>query len=177
MRESGMRAAALGWEGTGRLSTEGKGRRYASNDKLQYSTPRAPGDDAGPHLCLGTFPEVGLAIRADYCQDSHPATEETMRKEFGQLEGETRITDDLALYGLCTGDIVVESGGYLHLYGMCAGDLEVKAGGACVVYGMCTGNVTNSGGKLEISGMVVGHLEKNAGTTTVLPTARVNVEP
>ena len=32
-----------------------------------------------------------------------------MRKEFGQLEGNTHITDDLALYGLCTGDIVMKT--------------------------------------------------------------------
>ena len=100
-----------------------------------------------------------------------------MRKEFGQLEGEIHLTDNLALYGMCTGDIVVEAGGCLHLYGMCAGNIDVKRDGVVVVYGMCTGNVVNSGGKLEISGMVVGQLEKNAGTTTVLPTARVNVEP
>jgi cytoskeletal protein CcmA (bactofilin family) len=100
-----------------------------------------------------------------------------MRKEFGQIEGEVHLTDDLALYGMCVGDIVVESGGCLHLYGMCAGNVDVKPGAVVVVYGMCTGTVTNSGGKLEISGMIVGHLVKDGGTTTVLPTARVSVEP
>ena len=100
-----------------------------------------------------------------------------MRKEFGQIEGDVRLKDGLALYGMCTGDIVVEAGGCLHLYGMCAGNIDVKPEGVVVVHGMCTGNVTNSGGTLEIGGMVVGSLQKNAGQTVVLPTARVNVEP
>ncbi|HET6349135.1 MAG TPA: hypothetical protein VFH88_08635 [Candidatus Krumholzibacteria bacterium] len=100
-----------------------------------------------------------------------------MRKEFGQVEGDLHLTDSLALYGMCTGDIVVESGGVLHLYGMCAGDLCVQPGGAIVIYGMCTGTVVNSGGRLEICGMVVGNVEKNAGTTTVQPGARVGMEP
>jgi len=103
--------------------------------------------------------------------------EESMRKEFGQIEGDMHLTDQVALYGLCTGDIVIEEGGVLHLYGMCAGNLDVKPGGCVVLYGMCTGTVVNSGGKLEISGMVVGNVEKNAGTTTVQPTARVGMEP
>ena len=100
-----------------------------------------------------------------------------MRKEYGQLEGDMKLADHLALYGMCTGDIVVEDGGALHLYGLCAGNVDVKPGGWAVIYGMCTGNVSNSGGKVEVSGMVVGHLLKYSGTTTVLPTARVGMEP
>ena len=53
----------------------------------------------------------------------------------------------------------------------------VLQNGALVIYGMCTGHVTNSGGRVEISGMVVGNVEKKGGTTTVLPTARVGMEP
>lgn len=100
-----------------------------------------------------------------------------MRKEFGQLEGDVRITDHLALYGMCMGDIVVEAGGELHLYGMSAGNIEVSAEGVLCIYGMCTGDVMNNGGRVEISGMVVGNVEKNSGTTTILPTARVGVAP
>ena len=68
-----------------------------------------------------------------------------MRKEFGQLDGDQRLNDHLALYGLCTGDMVVETGGELHLYGMCAGNIEIKSDGALYLYGMCTGHVVNTG--------------------------------
>jgi len=110
-------------------------------------------------------------------RNSRFATEDEMRKEFGQLDGDQRLNDHLALYGMCMGDIVVENGGELHLYGMCAGDVEVKEGGALCLYGMCTGHVVNTGGRVEISGMVVGNVEKKGGTTTILPTARVGMAP
>ena len=100
-----------------------------------------------------------------------------MRKEFGQLDGDQHLTDHLALYGLCTGDVVVEADGELHLYGMCAGDIELKPGGALCLYGMCNGDVVNTGGRVEISGLVVGNVEKKGGTTTILPTARVGMAP
>jgi hypothetical protein len=105
------------------------------------------------------------------------ATEDLMRKEFGQLDGDQSLKDHLALYGMCTGDMVVEAGGELHLYGMCAGNIEIKSDGALCLYGMCTGHVINSGGRVEISGMVVGNVEKKGGSTTILPTARVGMAP
>jgi len=98
-----------------------------------------------------------------------------MRTEYGQIEGDLSVSDHLALYGLCAGDITVENGGALHLYGMCAGNVEVKKGGCAVVYGLCTGDAINSGGELEVRGMVIGDIKKLGGTTTVLPGAKIRM--
>jgi len=105
------------------------------------------------------------------------ATGGKMRKEYNQIEGDVRVSDHLALYGMCLGDMVVEPGGDVHLYGMVAGNIEVMEGGSVCLYGMCTGHVVNSGGNLEISGLVVGNVEKKAGKTTLLPTAKVGMAP
>ena len=96
-----------------------------------------------------------------------------MRQEYGKIEGNLTVTDELVLFGMCVGNIVVESGATLHLYGMCTGNINVRAGGKAILDGMCTGNVLNSGGVLEIKGTVTGALRKEAGTTDVDPNARI----
>ena len=98
-----------------------------------------------------------------------------MRTEYGQIEGDLSVSDHLALYGLCAGDITVEAGGALHLYGMCAGNVNVKKGGCAVVYGLCTGDAINDGGDLEVRGMVIGDITKHGGTTTILPGAKIRM--
>ena len=112
-----------------------------------------------------------------FCQNSRSTfhTGGKMRKEYNQIEGDLQLSDHLAIYGMCLGDIVVESGGDLHLYGMVAGNIEVKEGGSLCLYGMCTGHVVNLGGNLEISGLVAGNVEKKGGKTVLLPTAKVGM--
>lgn len=96
-----------------------------------------------------------------------------MRQEFGKIQENLLITDELCLFGMCTGNITVESGGALYLHGMCTGNIEVGKDGRVVIEGMCTGNILNSGGILEVNGVIRGTLHEVAGTTEVHPKALI----
>jgi hypothetical protein len=88
-----------------------------------------------------------------------------MRTEQGQIPGQT-VVDELRVDGICTGSLVVESGGVLHLHGMCEG-IVVREGGIAFIYGTCVGNAVNEGGVIEVYGVVTGKLDQSGGTTVV----------
>ena len=68
-----------------------------------------------------------------------------VRQEYGKIEGNLTVEDDLVLFGMCTGNITVASSGVLTLHGMCTGNLEVLPGGTAYLNGMVAGNVLNLG--------------------------------
>jgi hypothetical protein len=88
-----------------------------------------------------------------------------MRREQGQIPGQT-VVDELRVDGICTGPLVVESGGVLHLGGMCDG-IIVREGGTAFIRGTCVGDAVNEGGVIEVYGVVTGRLDQSRGTTVV----------
>jgi hypothetical protein len=97
-----------------------------------------------------------------------------MRTIRDRVEGPQRITDDVTLHGMITGDVIVAAGGHLELHGMCSRSLRVESGGAVNLHGTVSGNVTNHGGRLVISGTIVGQLHDLAGETIIRPDAMVS---
>jgi len=49
-----------------------------------------------------------------------------MRTEQGQIPGQT-VVDELRVDGICTGPLIVESGGVLHLRGVVHADAVIKS--------------------------------------------------
>jgi cytoskeletal protein CcmA (bactofilin family) len=88
-----------------------------------------------------------------------------VRQEHGKIDGNVAVSDTLTLFGMCTGNVVVENGGVLVLHGMCSGNVKVEAGGEAQIRGMVSGNVVNNGGLVEIWGMVTGNVDEHDGTT------------
>lgn len=78
-----------------------------------------------------------------------------MREEHGEVAGPLTISDDYALHGMVSGDLVVESGGHLQLFGMVTGTLRITDGGSAIIRGMVSKDVLNAG-QLEVHGMVIG---------------------
>jgi len=101
--------------------------------------------------------------------DSSPQrdTFESMREEFGKLQGPAEITDALALYGVITGSAAVRAGATLDLYGTVTEDLIVDPGGIANVDGTVGGNVVNRG-HVAVRGVVTGPLtDVDGGTSTI----------
>jgi cytoskeletal protein CcmA (bactofilin family) len=94
-----------------------------------------------------------------------------MEEEHGKIEGNLTISDKLILFGMCTGNVAVVSGGVLTLHGLCTGNIVVYPGGTVHLRGMVTGNVHNAGGLVEIYGVVNGNLDREGGTTNIYPNA------
>jgi hypothetical protein len=92
---------------------------------------------------------------------------EQMLTEYGKIEENIVITQEIALHGMIVGNAIVKSGGILHLHGMVTKDLIVEKGGKVFLYGTVSGDTWNQGGELSISGTVVGRLIEQAGTTHV----------
>ena len=97
-----------------------------------------------------------------------------MREEHGEVAGPLTISDDYALHGMVSGDLVVESGGHLQLFGMVTGTLRITDGGSAIIRGMVSKDVLNAG-QLEVYGMVIGRLDSTSEATTVIvPGAQIN---
>lgn len=97
-----------------------------------------------------------------------------MREEQGAVAGPLTISDDYALRGMVSGDLVVERGGHLRLFGMVTGTLRIADGGSAVIRGMVSKDVLNAG-QLEVYGMVIGRLDSTPEATTVIvPGAQIN---
>ena len=98
-----------------------------------------------------------------------------MGQAYGKIEGNLTISDELILFGMCTGNVAVVSGGVLTLHGMCTGNIVVYSGGTVHLRGMVTGNIHNAGGLVEIYGAVNGNLHREGGTTNIYPNAVVGI--
>jgi cytoskeletal protein CcmA (bactofilin family) len=88
-------------------------------------------------------------------------------------EGPLEVANELALYGMITGDVTVLAGGYLHLNGTCCANLRVEPGATVALDGTVAGNVSNDGGTLHVRGRISGQLLRFRGETTVYPGAVV----
>lgn len=95
-----------------------------------------------------------------------------MRAESGKIEGDLGVQEDVAIYGMVTGSILV-TGGILHLHGMCLKNVIVRSGGTAKLHGMVSGDAINEGGSLEVLGTVNGAVRTVNGTTVVSPSAVV----
>lgn len=96
-----------------------------------------------------------------------------MRALHGRLDGPCRIEEDLAVYGMVTGNAQVVGGSRLILHGTVAGDLIIERGASASIHGTVTGWVRNMGGKAEIFGVVNGCATMPGGATTIAPGALV----
>jgi hypothetical protein len=96
-----------------------------------------------------------------------------MRTERGTIEGDIRLTEEIAISGMVTGNISVLAGGVLHLSGMCVKNVHVLTGGFARLSGMVNGDVINEGGSLEVHGTVHGSVRTVNGQTVVSPGAIV----
>ena len=85
-----------------------------------------------------------------------------MRTEYRKIEGNLQLTEDLALYGMVTGDVTVLSGMSLDLYGAIGGNADIAAGAGANIYGVVAGDVVNSG-TVEIRGIVCGDVRSKTG--------------
>jgi hypothetical protein len=99
-----------------------------------------------------------------------------MRQEFNLIEGDLEITDDVALFGICHGDIVVKPAAHLQLKGVCTGDIEVEEHAVVEISGIVQGKLRNRGGEVDVHGVIQGSLLANAGRTTVHRDAMVQVD-
>lgn len=61
--------------------------------------------------------------------------------EYGKIEHDVRLTDDLRLHGMVIGNVTVADGGALYLHGTISGDLAIESGGRAVLHGMVAGSV------------------------------------
>ena len=77
-----------------------------------------------------------------------------MQDFHGMHTGDLRLENDMDLYGMVVGNVVVPTGKYLILHGMITGDLKIESGARMVVHGMVQGAVLNLGGDVTIFGMV-----------------------
>ena len=94
-----------------------------------------------------------------------------MRVEKGKIDGDTRISDDVVLQGMITGNTVVENGGKLILSGMICQNLILEKGSMVELHGMVCRNVFNRGGNLRVYGMILESLRTESGTTFIDPKA------
>ncbi len=99
-----------------------------------------------------------------------------MRQEFNLIEGDLEISDDVALFGICHGDITVKPAGHLYLKGVCTGDVEVEEHAFVEISGIVQGKVRNCGGEVDVHGVVQGSLLADAGRTTVHRDAMVQAD-
>lgn len=99
-----------------------------------------------------------------------------MRQEFNLIEGDLEITDDVALFGICHGDITVKPAGHLYLRGVCTGDIVVEADGIVEISGIVQGKLRNRGGEVDVHGVIQGSLLANAGRTTIHRDAMVQAD-
>jgi phage baseplate assembly protein gpV len=89
-----------------------------------------------------------------------------------QLEGNQRISQELAFAGRVLGDVTVVDGGRFQLDGEVIGDVTVMAGGTAELNGRVFGRVTNQGGTVTIRGTVT-ELVDHSGSTVVEPQALI----
>lgn len=83
-------------------------------------------------------------------QDTSPLVGRTqyrvvMQIEYGKIEGDLVLDDDLKLHGMLCGNLTVPAGCKVWLHGMVTGDLRVEPDGAAVVHGMVCGDVLAEG--------------------------------
>lgn len=52
-----------------------------------------------------------------------------MQSEFGKVEGNVHVTEEMDLFRMCTANVTVAEGGVLRLFGMFTGNVEVQPGG------------------------------------------------
>src|SRR5262245_27020803 len=90
-----------------------------------------------------------------------------MKLEHGKLDGNVRVVDELALYGMVTGDVTVAPNATLHLHGMACRNLTLEPESHVDLHGMVTGNVMNGGGHLRVYGTVNGQLTHHSGVTKI----------
>lgn len=91
-----------------------------------------------------------------------------MTIERGKI-GETVLSSELTLNGMCESTMQVKDGGMLYLNGTVVGLLTVHPGGTALIRGTAAGGVINAGGKVEIWGLVNGGLVREHGETVVRP--------
>lgn len=96
-----------------------------------------------------------------------------MKVEYGTLEGDIRITEEIELRGIADGNVTVADGGWLVLHGIVAQDLILENGADVELYGTVGGTVYNRGGNLSVYGTIVQKLRDEAGVTTIDPEAMI----
>lgn len=75
-----------------------------------------------------------------------------MEAQFGDIEDDFVLEDDLRLHGKAKGNMTVVKGGNLLLYGICCKQLIVETGGEVHVHGIVMGKAINRGGELSVHG-------------------------
>jgi cytoskeletal protein CcmA (bactofilin family) len=94
--------------------------------------------------------------------------------EHGKVAGPLTISDDYQMHGIVEGNATVARDGFLHLFGMVTGDLVVEEGASAEVRGTVSKSVFNAG-NLEVFGVVSGRLTSTPdASTTIAPGAVIN---
>ena len=91
-----------------------------------------------------------------------------MRREGGVLTGPLIVSEELEFSGVSPYAINVKQGGLLHLFGICSGNLVIEVGGRALIFGMVTGVVVNRG-HIEIHGTLEHEVLNEGGAVKVLP--------
>jgi cytoskeletal protein CcmA (bactofilin family) len=93
-----------------------------------------------------------------------------------KIAGPHRVSEDLLLQGMITGDATVASGVTLDLQGTVTGDLHVEPGARVMLRGTVSGSVVNHG-KVDVEGVIYGKLtDLDGGTSHVAPNAVIRNE-
>ena len=99
-----------------------------------------------------------------------------MQTRTDKIEGPFRVTEDLTLHGMVTGDTTVASGVFLNLHGLIGGNLRIEPEARVNLHGVVGGSVTNCG-FVEVAGMIVGSLtDADGGESVVKPGAMIRNE-
>jgi len=96
-----------------------------------------------------------------------------MRLEYGTLIGDQHLTDDLALYGVASGNLIVGAGRELYLYGVCCANLTVESGASATVLGTVAGDIVNHG-TVILHGLVQGSVHSQGARFEKSPAAVIS---
>jgi hypothetical protein len=85
-----------------------------------------------------------------------------MRKEYGKIKGDLRISGGYALHGKVIGDVVVTAGGRFTLHGTVEKGVLIEEGGFAELRGIVLGDVRNKG-EVHVFGTIQGGLRDPLG--------------
>lgn len=128
-------------------------------------------DPTGPTIIPTPTPTPSVTATAT---PQPAATNPPVFNPDGITEGNLTLTETVAIEGVVTGEVNLESGVRLDLYGTVGADLILQDGAIVNLHGVVGGDVINNGGTLSVYGIIGGELHRNGGESDIASGAIVN---